>query len=92
MAIKSYQESELEMAALEWFEELGYEIVFGPDIGPDGNYPEREDYSDVILKERLREALFDNNKHIPKNALEENQRRTPKRRKRTCYTSKPKEN
>ena len=71
MAIKSYQESELEMAALEWFEELGYEIVFGPDIGPDGNYPEREDYSDVILKERLRDALFDNNKHIPKDTLEE---------------------
>lgn len=57
MMKNSFCESHLEEAALEWFEELGYEVIFGPDIAPDGEYPEREDYGDVILVERLKEAL-----------------------------------
>ncbi len=44
----NYIEKELEQAALEWFEEMGYEIVFGPEISPEGDYAERDDYSDVI--------------------------------------------
>ncbi len=72
MASSKYQESELEIAALEWLaEELGYETTFGPDIGPEGDYPERDDYSDVVLIERFKESLFAFNKHIPKSALEE---------------------
>jgi len=67
----NYIESQLEEAVLEWLSELGYQIAFGPDIGPEGDYPEREDYSEVILKERLKEALFSLNKDIPKAALEE---------------------
>ena len=42
MTKSNFCESHLEEAALEWFEELGYEIVFAPDISPDGEYPERE--------------------------------------------------
>jgi len=49
----NFYESHLEEAALEWFEELNYETAFSPEISPGGNYPEREDYSDVILVERL---------------------------------------
>ena len=30
-------EDELEQAALEWFEELGYETAFAPDISPGGD-------------------------------------------------------
>jgi len=71
MASKIYHESELEIAALEWLEELGYETAFGPDIGPDGEYSERKDYSNVVLMERFCESLFTFNKHIPKSALEE---------------------
>ena len=36
---KNFCESHLEEATIEWFDELGYEIVFGPDIAPDGEYP-----------------------------------------------------
>ncbi len=71
MASNKYNESELEIAALEWLEELGFDKAFGPDIGPEGDYPERQDYNDVVLIERFKESLFRFNKHIPKSALEE---------------------
>jgi type I restriction enzyme R subunit len=67
----NFCESHLEEATLEWFEELGYEIVFAPDIAPEGEYPEREDYSDVVLAERLRDALIRINPRIPSDAIEE---------------------
>lgn len=67
----SYTESDLEQAALEWFEELNYEKAYGPDISPEGEYPERQFYHDVILKDRLREALIRINKHVPREAIEE---------------------
>lgn len=67
----SYCESELEQATLEWFEELNYDIVFAPDIAPDGEYAEREDYADVILQERLRESLARINPTLPEDALED---------------------
>lgn len=67
----SYTESDLEQAALEWFEELKYEKAYGPDISPEGEYPERQFYHDVILKDRLREALIRINKHVPREAIEE---------------------
>lgn len=66
-----FYESHLEEATLEWFEELGYEIIFGPDIAPDGEYPEREDYGDVILAERLMEALVRINPKFPDEAIED---------------------
>lgn len=71
MTKNTFYESQLEEAALEWFEELGYEVVFGPDIAPEGEYPEREDYSEVILAERLRDALGRINPGMPGVAIEE---------------------
>jgi type I restriction enzyme, R subunit len=67
----NYLEEELEQAALEWFEEIGYEIAYGPEISPEGEYAEREDYSDVILEERLRDALYRINSDIPSVGIEE---------------------
>jgi type I restriction enzyme R subunit len=64
-------EDELEQAALEWFEELGYETAFASDISPGGDYPERSDYSDVILEERLRDALKRINSDLPQEALDD---------------------
>jgi len=46
-------------------------VVFAPDIAPDGEYPEREDYGDVILTERLKEALARINPRLPGEAVEE---------------------
>jgi type I restriction enzyme R subunit len=67
----NFSEQELEQAALEWFEELGYEIVFGPEISPEGDYAERNDYSDVILEARLRDALYRINSNVPSEGIEE---------------------
>ncbi|WP_429845136.1 type I restriction endonuclease subunit R [Brevibacillus sp. FIR094] len=67
----SYTESDLEQAAIEWFEELNYNKAYGPEISPEGEYPERLLYQDVILKERLREALIRINKQLPREAIEE---------------------
>ncbi len=53
----SYTESDLEQAALEFFEELYYEVKYGPDLAPNGEEAERSDYGDVVLKGRLREAI-----------------------------------
>ena len=67
----NFCESHLEEATLEWFEELGFEIVFAPDIAPEGEYPEREDYSEVLLSERLKEALIRINPKLPSDAIED---------------------
>ena len=45
--------------------------MHGPDIAPDGANPERADYRQVILRERLLAALARINPHIPTVALEQ---------------------
>ena len=50
-------ESHVEEAALAWLSELGYSTINGLDIGPDGNAPERENYGDVLLVDRVRAAI-----------------------------------
>lgn len=66
-----YNESELEIATLEWLEELGYEIVEGPDIAPDGEYSERTSFQDVVLVERLRTSLKRINPTLSESVIEE---------------------
>ncbi|MEG0830634.1 MAG: HsdR family type I site-specific deoxyribonuclease, partial [Anaerovoracaceae bacterium] len=67
----NFCESHLEEATLEWFADLGYEVIFAPDIAPDGEYPERSDYSEVILPQRVKDALFRINKGLPAEAIED---------------------
>ena len=50
-------ESYVEEAALVWLAELGYATANGLEIGPDGGAPERENYGDVFLVDRLRDAI-----------------------------------
>ncbi len=64
-------ESHVEDAALEWFEELGYTILHGPDIAPGEAQAERDTYSQVVLTARLRRKLSELNPHIPAEALDE---------------------
>ena len=66
-----YIESDLENATLEWLEELGFGIVFGPNIAPDGESPERESYKDIVLIGRLRSAVSAINPDIPRDAQED---------------------
>jgi len=42
-------QSQVEIATVDYFRELGYDYAFGPDIGPEGERPEREDYGQVVL-------------------------------------------
>ena len=67
----NFTEDFLEEAAIEILQDLGYDYVFGPDISYDGEYPERMDYKEVILGQRVREALYRINKDLPSEALEE---------------------
>ena len=64
-------ESHVEEAALEWLAGLGYAVLYGPDISPDGSTPERGSYDQVLLTVRLREALARLNPHLPAETLEE---------------------
>ncbi|PFZ70597.1 DEAD/DEAH box helicase [Bacillus toyonensis] len=66
-----YNELELEVAALEWLEEMDYEIVEGPDIAPDGDYAERESFHDVVLVDRLRDSLQKVNPTLERKVIEE---------------------
>ena len=63
-------EEELEMMSLEWFKEIGYSFVHGPDLAPDGKSPEREDFRQVILVNRLRLALKKLNPEVPPATIE----------------------
>lgn len=64
----------MENATLEWLKELGYSVAFGPDIAFDGVAPERsekENYKDVVLEGRLKEAMAKINPDIPAEARQE---------------------
>jgi type I restriction enzyme R subunit len=64
-------EDQLEQEALLWLAEVGYQHLYGPDIAPDGNNPERSDYRQVVLLERLRTAIARLNPAIPVAARED---------------------
>ncbi len=66
-------ESHLEEAALDWFAEPGYQKISGYEIAPapDGVTPERDDYRQVILFDRLRAQLAVINPEIPAAAIED---------------------
>lgn len=67
----NYTESELELAALEWFEQIGYEVTTETDVSPDSDNPIRNSYGDVVLKNRLLSALEQNNSTLPQEVLVE---------------------
>jgi len=62
-------EDMIEQEMLGWFEDLGYEVVFGPELAPDGSSPERKSYKHVLLEGRLRDALHRLNPGMPAAAL-----------------------
>ena len=65
----TFTESEVEDAALEWLESLGWEVAHGPHIAPHAAGSERTDYTEVILEHRLRHALGRLNPALPPDAL-----------------------
>jgi len=54
---------------LEYLQEMGYEYKHGQDISPGGESPERDSYSEVVLRDRLKEKLAEFNPDIPEEAI-----------------------
>jgi len=64
-------ESVVEQAALAWLEATGWHVAHGPDLAPDMPAAERADYGEVVLAQRLRDALARLNPELPVEALED---------------------
>jgi len=71
MKMSHITESHIEEAALEILKEQGYKILSGPEIAVDGTTPERNSYQQVILLDRLKEAINRLNPTIPEEAKED---------------------
>src|SRR3954447_11698973 len=50
-------ESGVEEVCLEYFADAGWQVLYGPDMGPGEPAAERASYRDVLLDERLRAAV-----------------------------------
>lgn len=64
-------EAEVESAMLDQLRALGYSIEREEDIGPDGHRPERESHDEVILKNRLEDAVLRLNPGLPLEARQD---------------------
>jgi type I restriction enzyme, R subunit len=64
-------EDDAEKLILEYLAGMGWGVAFGPDIGPDGDHPERRDYRDAILPDRLRDSIRRLNPQLPPEAVDE---------------------
>ncbi|MBE1426471.1 type I restriction enzyme R subunit [Desulfomicrobium macestii] len=62
----SLNESIIEDAVLEWFEELGYATSHGPMLAPDEPATERDSFTDLLLIARQREAIRHLHPAMPK--------------------------
>jgi len=67
----AFTESVVEQAALDWLRAIGWHVVRGPDMAPDSLAAERGDYGEVVLAQRLRDALARLNPGLPAEALED---------------------
>ncbi len=64
-------ESDVEEAAIQWLLRLGYSAVNGAQIAPGEREAGRIDYGQVVLEERLRQALLQLNPALPGEAIED---------------------
>lgn len=64
-------ENDIELWAIEELEALGWKYLHGVIISPDGESPERNSFSDIVLEQRLRIAIQKLNTTIPFEAQEE---------------------
>jgi len=64
-------ENTIEEFAINLLEHLGYEYIYAPNIAPDTDQAERASYEDVLLVERLQNAIRRINPNIPYDSQEE---------------------
>jgi type I restriction enzyme, R subunit len=69
--VSSFTESVVEEAALGWLETLGWTVRNGLEIAPGELGAERTDYGQVVLADRLRQALARLNPRLSAEALED---------------------
>lgn len=63
--MKFTTEDQIETYNLELLDALGYTYKNGYDIEPEGSAPERQSFGDVLLKDRLTDAIARINPHLP---------------------------
>jgi type I restriction enzyme R subunit len=68
---RQMSESDVERVALHWLGGMGYQVAHGPEIGPEGEAPERDDYREVVLTRRLRTAVARINAELPPAAVDD---------------------
>ncbi len=71
MNLNTIYESDIEEAALNWFADLSYTVLHGPEIAADAPNAERSTYKEVVLTSRLRDAVARLNPTIPADAQQE---------------------
>ena len=69
--MSNFIEYHLEQAVMEWFQDLGYQTIYGPDISPGGSFSERESFGDVVLYDRLHSALKRVNRQYPDKVIDD---------------------
>lgn len=69
--MQKLNENAIETLAIERLQALGYEYIHGAEIAPDSASSERESFADVLLIERLRQAVKRINPTIAQPALDE---------------------
>jgi type I restriction enzyme R subunit len=69
--MRRFAEGDVELALLDWLAELGYAVINGARIAPGEEEAEREEFGEVVLSRRLREALARLNPALPQEALED---------------------
>lgn len=67
-------EADLEELAMAWFEKLGYQTAYGPDIEPGGSAQERSEYQEVILWDRFESAIERLNPDAPSSVIRDAKR------------------
>jgi type I restriction enzyme R subunit len=68
--LKPITENIIEESAIEILQSQGWDYVNGKEISPEGLFCERENYQQIILIDRLRNAISKINPHIPTEAQE----------------------
>jgi len=69
--VTGIHESHIEEVSLDWFKDLDWSTLHGPDIAPDEPTSERDSYADAILRRRLEAAIDSLNSELPAQAKEE---------------------
>jgi len=64
-------ETDIELFTIEELEALGYHYLHGPSIAPDEENAERQRWDEVLLKDRLRSAIYRINQHLPQDIQED---------------------